>query len=206
LALAQYHGGHDDVDEALRHLNRLESGHPNAKDIRAEAQLYRGRLLERHDRWGEALEVFRSLPIDHPLSEAALWSHLEIAGHYERTGNAEGMQSALRDAENAFRGVVDRYPSETLTLSAREKLAQVLMIQERYGEAVEELTGLATALRGTLRGARQLAMAAQVYELKLEDGARALELYRRAVDWYPGTEFASAAAEAADRLSEETDR
>ena len=71
----------------------------------------------------------------------------------------------------------------------------------RHADAVEEFTQLAALMRGTVNGARNLYVAAQLCEINLKDDQRALELYRNAIEWYAGTELAERSASAVERLS-----
>jgi TolA-binding protein len=199
VALAQYERGLGDPDAALGYLDTFDGRFAEDLDLAPAARLERGRALAAAGRWTAALEVFRSLPVEHPLSEAALDSHLEIVAHYDAEGKAEERGQALDDAEAAYREFLDRYPSERYTPAARERLTRVLLQQRRWKEAVDEMVVLAEALPENPARARLLWDAGRIADERLDDAERASRLFREAARLYPDSELGrDAARRAAD--------
>jgi TolA-binding protein len=190
------------LEEALDHLNRLQNDFPGAEQLLARGQLMRGRLLERNDRWGEAHNVYLALPVQYPLSEEALLSHVDIVSHYRRVSDEDGLKAALSRAEREYRDFLSKYPSAPTALSARIKLAQVLVLQKRYDEAITHLVDIEDAVTGTPQGAYLLGQAAQMAFTALGDSARALEVLDRVAERYQNTGFGSSASNEAARLRE----
>ncbi|NNF06289.1 MAG: tetratricopeptide repeat protein [Candidatus Eisenbacteria bacterium] len=200
LSLSKYEGSRENTETAINYLDRLREEYPKEDSFLAQGALYRARLLERTGDWAGALEAYRSLPVEHPLSEEALISHLEIASRYDRVGDATSRGRSLGEAEEAYRNFISRFPAEGLSYSAREKLARIYGAQKRWEEAISELESLAEALRGTPQGAAQLWAAAQLSERELKDTERAIKLYETAVTLYPNTQTGVKSAEALSRL------
>jgi tetratricopeptide (TPR) repeat protein len=201
LALARLDEGRGRTQEALARLDRLGREFPGETDLVAEGALHRARILEREDRWPEALEILRALPIDHPLTEPALQAPLEIAAHYERGTDPAAFRQALDEAERSYRETIDRFPDRQFAVAARERLIRVLLAGEDHEAALEELLRLGEIARGTAMGAGYLLSAARIAETETGEPERALDLYRLIADRYPGTEFAERAAAAIERSS-----
>jgi len=195
LSLGKHYGGPGgNPERALEVLAIIDRDYSNDLELAANARLHRGKIQEQEGRWADALETFRTLPIEFPLSEASLASHLEIVGHYDRGGDGRARAEALGDAERAYRAAIERFPSESFTASARIKLAFDLTEQKRYEEAIEEYLGLADTAGGTPAGAQALVLAARVADGMMNDAERAAGVYDRIVADYPGTELAERAA------------
>ena len=206
IALALYAEDRGRVPGALAYLERIPKEYPGAEDERALAMLARARIFERTGRWQESLELYRALPLEHPLSEPALLAPIEIVQHYARTGDAEARGRALKDAEGAYRQFIQRYPAQVYTISARAKLVDVLSTEKRYGEAVDELLLIAQAQKGKQAGVLSLLRAASVALTEMKDTDRALEILDRGSAWYEGSDLGRRLAGEAARIRRENGR
>jgi TolA-binding protein len=200
LALARFHGSRGDSEKALGLLDGLARDFPDEEAVQAQAGLYRAKVLERAGRWNEALKVLRTLPIDYPLSDAALDSHMELIRHYREAGDDDALSRSLAGAESAYRDFLDRYPSEGHSMRARERLIQVLLEEEHFIPAVDELVRLADALGAGAGGAKALWSAARLAELRLADTQRAIALFTEVGTRFAGTPTAELAAREVERL------
>jgi TolA-binding protein len=200
LALANQAATEGELEEALLYLDRIRDEYGDNESEASQAMLFRGRVLERNDRWAEALEVFRALPVRHALSEAALIAHMEIVDHYQRVGDEEGMKTALGRAEREYREFIFRYPQGTISFSARRLLAQSLARQERYADAVTELVDLGESLLNTRQGASLMINAAKMAYLDLEDTTMAADILDRVGTLYARAELGRWAIGEATRL------
>ncbi len=200
LALAADANRRGDTQAALDDLDRMPKEYPDAEEERASALLLKARILEHADRWPKALEIYRSLPVEHPLSVAALSAPLDVVEHYSRSGEAQARGDALDQAEKTYREFLQRYPSAGLATGARARLAQVMILEKRYPEAVDELARVASDRRRTPQGVAALLQAADLAYGQAGDTTRAAELLDQGAEWYQGTDFARRIREAADRL------
>jgi TolA-binding protein len=192
-----------DLEGALALLERVEREYPDREEEVARAMIERAMLLEAHDRWSEALAVFRELPIRHPITEAALNVPIEIVNHHSRTGDAKGRAAAIDEAETAYRTFIERYPAGAHTLSARFKLAQTLVLQEEYEEAAREFLAVGEAMGNTSMGAAAFLRAATLRQTELDDPGGAAAILDRAADVFGARDFGLWAAARAGELREE---
>ena len=201
LSLAQYsYGFENDSEKALAYLDQLDQVSTDSDNAIAAGRLERAGILERENRWGEALEILRRIPVEYPLTEAALQSHLEVAAYYEKTKDTANFDIALDGAREAYRDFLERFPSESLSVQARTRLTSVLMAQERYAEAVDEMAILGQVFQRTPNGARYMLGAAQTAETELKDMERAAAFYSTVAEWFPTTDLGRTAAERAAEL------
>lgn len=202
MALARQASGQGNVNGALDYLDRLSDEYPEDEQLGSEGMLLRARILEKDGRWPDALEVLRALPVQHPLSEAALQAPLEIAEHYKRAENAAEVKTSLESAEREYRAFIERYPPGPAVLMARTKLVQTMLMQERYDDAVGELLGISDAMRGNPQAARYMVEAARVAHQNLNDSKRAAEILEQVGNKYPNMQIGRWAAGEATRLRE----
>ena len=129
--------------------------------------------------------MFKALPVQHPLTEAALLAPLETIAHYQRAEDSKETEAALVRAEGAYRDFVQRYPPGPITLSARAKLVQTLVLQKRFEDAIAELLSMSDDLREQPQGAALLLDAARIAHGQLGDSTRAAEILERLASRYP---------------------
>ena len=202
LALANFAASHKLMDPALTYLDRLQDEYPNAEELNAQGMLMRGRILDADGRWKDALEAYRTLPVRHPVSEAALQAPLDIVQHYQRAEDSTETRSALERAEHDYRDFLDRYPPGPRTLSARAKLVQTLVLQKKYDAAVAELLAMSDAPVTRQQAAGFLVDAARIAYNSLGDAKRAAEILDRLASRYPNQDIGRWATAEAARLRE----
>lgn len=200
LALVSNASRRGEVDEAIGYLDRIEEVYRDEVEVGSRALLSRGQLLEQSGRWQEALAAFRAVPVQYPLSDAALRAPLEIVLHHARASDDSAAAGALREAERGYRDFISRYPPGRLSLMAREQLAKALALQGRHEAAVTEMVRLGDDLAGTQQGAAALLAAARMAYVEMADTARAVVILDHASELYEGAGVGRWAAAEATRL------
>ncbi|MBD3235462.1 MAG: tetratricopeptide repeat protein [Candidatus Eisenbacteria bacterium] len=200
LNLAQTAASLERIDEALGYLDRVVDEHGEDVTIGSQALLASARLLESRGRWPEALEAYRSIPVQYPLSEPALMAPLEIAAHHNRAGDAEAAEAALARAAEEYRRFIDRYPPGPMTAMARERLAQTLALQQEFDQAIDEMISLGDEFAQTPRGAMLLITAGRMAAAELADTARAVAIFEHIGEIYADTDIGRQALQEAEIL------
>lgn len=199
-ALAVNADQRDKVEEALGYLDRIVTENKEAIDDGSKALLTRGRILEKRDRWQEALSTFRTIPTQYPLTEAALTAPLEIAGHYARLKDKPAETTALGQAERDYRDFLTKYPPGPMSIFARAQLVQTLILQKNLDAAVTEMVALGEAMGGSPRSASIFLGAAQMAFTELSDTLRACTILDRVGKLYASAEVGKWASTEATRL------
>ena len=199
-ALAVNADQRDQVEEALGYLDRIATENKDAIDDASKALLTRGRILEKRDRWQEALSTFRAIPTQYPLTEAALTAPLEIAGHYARIKDKSAETTALSQAERDYRDFLTKYPPGPVSIFARAQLVQTLILQKNLDSAITEMVSLGEAMAGSPRSASILLGAAQMAYTELSDTLRACTILDRVGELYKSADVGKWASNEATRL------
>jgi len=200
LSLAYTYAQSEQFDRALAALDAVGSTKSAPEDLAGQALLLKAQILDHTGKWTDAQQILAALPVDHPLSEAALLAPIEVVRHYERAGDSEGTQAALAKAEASYRDFLNRYPTGPVSVMAQEKLARTLAQEKRYDLAVAEFVRLGEALGQHPAGATYLAAAAQLALQQLGDTTRAAEILDRTATQYPNRKVGQWASEQAARL------
>ncbi|MDM7914004.1 MAG: tetratricopeptide repeat protein [Candidatus Eisenbacteria bacterium] len=202
LALAANADQRDRPEEAFEYLDRIGEEYPKDEEFLSQALIYRARLLDARGRWPEALETYRTLTSQHPLSEAALTAPLEIAQREARAGDEAAARTALDAARRAYLDFIDRYPPSRYTILARTNLARTLALLKDYESAVTEMVRLGEDLAGTTEGAAWFASAAKMARDELADRERAAEILDRMAKAHEGADPGKWATREAQKLRE----
>lgn len=189
-----------EVGEALGYLDRLSTEYKDNTQAVAQALLTRARILESRNRWGEALDAYRSVTAQYPLTEPALAAPLEIAAHYNRVQDEAAATMALEQAAQHYRDFVTKYPPGPLTGLAREQLAKALTLQEKYDEAITELVSLGADTAPSRGSVALLTAAAGLAYREMSDSLKAAEILERMGKAYDGSEIGVWATKEAARL------
>ena len=200
FALAYSYTQNGNTDQALAALDAVAGTKNVPEDLAGQALLLKAQILDHTGKWTDAQQILAALPVDHPLSEAALLAPIEVVRHYERAGDTEGAQAALAKAETAYRDFLNRYPTGPVSVMAQEKLARTLAQEKRYDLAVAEFVRLGEALGQHPAGAQYLAAAAQLALQQLGDTTRAAEILDRTATQYANRKVGQWASQEAARL------
>ena len=206
VALAYSLAQNGNPEEALRSLEEVAQAKNAPEDLAGQALLLQAQILDRSGRWTEAQQILHALPVDHPLTEAALLAPIEIVRHYERLGDEAGAAAALEKAEAAYRDFLVRYPTGPVSVMAQEKLARTLAQEKRYDLAVAEFVRLGEALGPQPAGAQYMVAAARLAMQQLGDTTRAAEILDRTAVLYSNNRMGRWASEEAARLRKSPQR
>jgi tetratricopeptide (TPR) repeat protein len=182
--------GRPEAIDLLERVMARDAATPEARSARRRAA---GPLRARYQSEGRAEDLLRVLEID--LEAAA--TPEERAGHLRAI--VELRLTRLHDEAGAFEGTAALLALEPDRAEHRAELGR---LSERLGRPARLAEALAAAA-GTAEGAARidlLAQAARVYEDRLADATRAIELYRTILGLAGDDTAALAAARSLDRL------
>jgi TolA-binding protein len=199
LAMAAELSARGQTEDALAVLDQLLRD-SRTSFVVPDALLAKAQLLERQGRWKEAVSEYRSLLSGHPVSPAALRSHLEIADHYLRAGNDYARMKALDQAQRAYREFLVRYPENPYTVRAWELLIRTLTLQQRHVEAVDEMLRLSERVAGSSKEPQLLVEAARTAATQLGDTSRAIAILQQTAQRLPQTRIGTWSTHEIDRL------
>jgi TolA-binding protein len=188
------------LEEALGYLDRLTTEYKENPTAAAQGVLTRARMLESRDRWGEALDAYRSLPMQYPLTEPALLAPLEIAAHYGRAKDQAATATALEKAASDYHDFVTKYPPGPQTAFARQQLARTLALQKKYDEAITEMVSLGQDLAPSETSVALLTGAATMAYREMADSLKAADILERMGKTYEGSQIGQWASTEALRL------
>lgn len=132
-----------------------------------------------------AIQAFQKVVTQYPSTAAALTARYELAGALMSVGR-------LADAEQAYRDEIAAAGSSFYGPMAHLGLAQVLLSEQKYDQAIKEYTDLAAQRDSILPVDGVLMQLAQAY-VKAGKTADARAAFKRVVDEFPNSAYVTEA-------------
>jgi len=193
--LAQEEG---DMVGAIAYLDRIHKEYGANDVVGSNALLAKARLLASEaGRGKEALDTYRFLAAEYPLTDAGIQVPLEIVRYHVQQGDSLAARRALTQAEREYRDHIDRYQSGQLVDGVRARLVETLIGLEEFDVAINEIERLANRIENTTAATQLLLAGARIAERELGEEQRALTFLERAVEVANGEALTWASAEAA---------
>ena len=188
------------ADSALAHYAWLSKALPTTSDAGLEAQLRHARLLEETGQWELARGELRALAASAPAHPAAIAALETIVGHHLKRGENDIAEVESRSALEQLDRLIATYRDEDVLFRARVSRAGMLLAVGRYDAALPALSEVWERYPRTPQGTQAGVVAAQLAESKLNDRARALQLYRDLAARSPEPQVQAAARAQVRRL------
>jgi len=177
--LEEYGGTGPEAVEALWQLAILEEGRGN---------------------WIEASLHFKSVYTNFPTTIQGMEAPLRIAAHYRETGESEALDAACERAAEHYRQLSSLLFSETVRIVAEQYHVRSLIEQERWEETAARLLALPDRYPQYHSFKENCLIAASIYETRLSDPERAVEILQSCASRYPGTPLAIEAQKQLERI------
>jgi TolA-binding protein len=123
--------------EALDRYRAVATKYSNRLDVAPVAAFRRGMLEEQTGNWEAAKNTLESLPVQYPLSEAAVEAPMAVVKRYVRLGNKDAAEAALVKAVETYRGLIARDTTTSWGAIYRWAMARCQMAQGDWGGALE---------------------------------------------------------------------
>lgn len=168
--------------------------------VRPQARLLEARIEERTGRWRDALVAYRTVHNEFPLEPEGLLVAVEMARHHLAREDWAAASLALQEAEEQYREVIARFPEGPHTRVARARLVETLELLGRPRDMLEELLVWSDTVAHTAEEITLLVRAGRLARVELGDRARAIEIYQRLAERFPGTRTGAWSSREVDRL------
>ena len=123
--------------EALDRYRAVATKYSDRQDVAPVAAFRRAMLEEQTGNWEAAKNTLESLPVQYPLSEAAVEAPMAVVRRYVRLGNKNAAEAALVKAVETYRGLIARDTTTSWGAIYRWAMARCQMAQSDWGGALE---------------------------------------------------------------------
>jgi len=187
-------------DSAAEIYRKLLEEYSGDKNQAVEAKWMLARIEEKKGNWLEASLHYNSIAKEFPLTPQGLEAPLKIAAHFEEIGENKAAENAYRRAREHYRRLADDSYSRGARILAEKYLVRVLVEEEKWAEAVDELLTLADRYPDYIPFRENYLKAASIREMELDDTEGALKILNECVKRYPRTELAREAQKQSERI------
>ncbi len=190
-------------DSATGIYRKLLEEYPGNKDQAVEAKWMLARIEEKRGNWLEASLHYNSIAKEFPLTPQGLEAPLKIAAHFEEIGEAKAAENAYQRAREHYQRLAGDSYSRGARILAEKYQVRVLVEEERWAEAADELLKLADRYPDYAPFRENYLRAASIREIELNDTEGAADILNECVKRYPETELGLEAQKQLERIRKE---
>jgi len=172
-------------NEARTQFKNVLENYQNDQNSCINAQLAVAKSYEDQGNWGKAMNEYQWIVENYPTTIHALNVPLYIADHYWKRNEQNLARNAYESAIEHYKRVVEQYPNTPLTAIAQDYTASGYIRLEKWEEAANALrllTKMDIPLQNKVKSYLTLE---NLYEEKLNDPVKALEIYSELLQQYP---------------------
>ena len=161
--------------------------------ICSEALFMIGNTFQTQDRWGSALEQYKKVINDYPMTTRGLETPIYIAQYYKVKFQPEKMLSAFGEAIEHYRALANKYPDSPTALKAYTLISSCYRATKDWPNTINTLNTLMEKFKGKVNFDLILLDMALIYKKELKDPVKVKETVERMIKEYPDSKFLTAA-------------
>jgi len=191
LAIGNIYLKQNRYDEARTQFKKVLENYQNDQNSCINAQLALAKSYENQGNWSKAMNEYQWIVENYPKTIHALNIPLYIAEHYWKGNEQTLARNAYESAIQQYNRVVEQYPNTPLSAIALDYTASGYMRLEKWEEAANALRLLTKMDIPTQNKVKTYLTLENLYEKKLNDPVKALEIYSELLQKYPQVPFAA---------------
>ena len=188
---------YDDARNTFKHILANFSADENSC---INAQLGIAKSYEEQNNWNTAVNEYQWIVENYPRTIQALTIPLYMAEHYRSSQEMSLAKTAYESAIKHYKQVVEKYPNTPLAAIALDNTVSSYIRLENWDEAAKVLQTLSTMDLPIQNKVNAYLLLENIYEEKLNDPEKAIEVYAELQKRYPQIPIAPAIATKAQEL------
>jgi len=137
IRIGQIYAVNKDFEKARTSYSEALQRFPQQKDLCSEALLDIGLTYEKENKVAMALETYRQVVKNYPLTDVGLNMPLYIANYCHRLNKDVEAQNAFQEAEGFYRNTAQENPNSSKGFNALRFLSVTYLDQEKWDDAVK---------------------------------------------------------------------
>ena len=175
----------EEYDKARMHLKTLLSKYSKSEAICSEAVFLTGNSYQIEDKWDLALEQFKKIMREYPLTLRGLNIPIYIAQYYKIKYQPDKMLVAYQEAINHYQALADKHPDSPPAYNAYLLAAQCYMEIKDWQNVINTFNTILETYKGKVNLDAVLLDMALLYNRELKDKLKAKETLERLIKDYP---------------------
>ncbi len=193
LLVAKLYIVKEEYGQARKQLNLMHGKYAKFPDVCAEAIFYIGVAYEKQDKWESALNQYKKIMAEYPVTLRGLDMPVYIAEHYRTAHQPDKVVSAYQQAAAHYRAVGERYGDSPAGYNAYSLLAQCYLRTQDWQNAINALDLVLEKFKGKVNLDGALMEKALIYAQGLKDNQKAKETLEQLKREYPKSNLVATA-------------
>lgn len=178
--LAEFYTLIKKYDKAMDVLDKIVSESKDSPVIVTQALFFKGNILEKEDRWNEALSVYKMLRDKYTNTPLGLQMPIYIANHYTRDGLESEAAVAYKEAVAFYAKIAKDNEGNVVGYWSSTFLLQSYLNLKDYEEAGRMVENIISRYPSANTYMQNLPLVEFIFIKNLKDNAKALEIYKKA--------------------------
>lgn len=180
----------EEYDKARTQLKTIIDKHGQSEGICAEAIFLNGNSYQVEDKWGLALEQYKKIMQEYPITLRGIDIPVYIAQYYKAKYQPDRMMAAYQEAISHYRALADKYPDSPLAYKLDSLVAQCYIALKEWQNAIASFNSIIEKYKGKVNNVDALLLdIALIYHRELKDKAKAKETLERFIQDYPNSKL-----------------
>ncbi|MFH2137599.1 MAG: tetratricopeptide repeat protein [Candidatus Omnitrophota bacterium] len=176
--IAQIYALQKEFDKAREIYDKIIVSHQGRQEVQALALFEKGQTFQKQGDWPWALGVFKKITDNYRETKQSFSVPLYIAHYYVENGDDLSAEQAYSAAIAHYQRIAQDYPGTRAAVLCENLIVRTYMEQKNWDMAVAYIKQLDSKYK---LGADTLLVLAKIYENKLQEKPKAIEVYNRIV-------------------------
>jgi TolA-binding protein len=189
FAIAGLYGIKEEFDASRKQLKSIMKKYEGSARYCSEALFLIGNSYQAQNKWESALEQYKKVISDYPLTVRGLETPVFIAQYYKAKVQPNKMLSALEEAIDHYRALANKYPDSPLAYKAYTLISSCYSASKDWQNAIKTLNTITDKFQGKVRMDNILFDLILLNKKELKNATKAQEALDRLIKEYPDSRF-----------------
>ena len=183
----------DEFEQSRKQLKSIMAKYAKSPVICSEALFMIGNTFQAQDNWQSALEQYKKVINDYPLTTRGLETPIYIAQYYKVKFQPDKMLAAFGEAIEHYRALAEKYKDTPLAFKAYTLISSCYSATKDWPNTINTLNTVMEKFKGKVKLDVILLDLALIYKKELKDTVKTKETLERLIREYPDSKFLTAA-------------
>ena len=179
----------EEYDKARAQLKTIISKYSKSEPICSEAIFLIGNSYQIQDKWELALEQYKKIMQDYPITPTGLDIPIYIAQYYKIKYQPDKMIADFQEAIGHYKALADKYPKSPFAFNCDTLVAQCYVELKDWQDAINSFNSIIEKYKGKVNVDGLFMQVASIYNKELKDKIKAKETLERLIKEYPQSRF-----------------
>lgn len=193
FTIAKLYIAKEEFGKSRKQFNAIIAKYKESEVICSEAVFLSGNSYQLEDKWTSALEQYKKVIANYPLTTRGLETPIYVAQYYKVNRQPDKMLAAFGEAIAHYRGLAAKYPDSPLAFKTYTLIFSCYNATQDWQNSVNTLNVILEKFKGKAKMDSLLLDMALIYKKELKDEVKAKEAVERLIKEYPDSKFINSA-------------